>query len=336
MYGFILETVLLFVGSKKQVLKEPEADAWPLPSLSSSSSSSFGLFLVSSGCWILLLGSGLGGGGLDEGLVGISLLKGETVEPDRDGKDALESVGDTVRDGGLSGEVGGEGKLREHGDGGANLGGKNIVGDVKDLGVKQGAVVVDHLEAKTVGEGADVELLEESGLGGANPFALGNEVSIVGHLNLSLGNLGGNLEGLEERSLSRVAASGALGDDDVAGGNAADTGRGGADVLFTDGADLAKVTVGEDEANVALAQGGKLADGAAGVLLLEVLKDLAHHGVLAHEDLGLAAEANTGVLELLGTNVVDLDDKGLGVGGEERLHLLEVLLLAFTGERHVD
>ena len=69
---------------------------------------------------------------------------------------------------------------------------------------------------------------------------------------------------------------------------------------------------------------------------LGVLADaLPHHGVLAHEDLGGAAEGDAGLLDLLGADVVDLDDEALGVRRHELLHADEVLGLAFGGEGHL-
>lgn len=281
----------------------------------------------------LLLGGGGGGGG-SEGLVGRGLLEGEGGESAGNGNAVLERVGDGVGDRGLGGEVGGEGELREHGDGGSDLEGEDVVGDVEDLGVEEGAVVIDHLEDKTVGEGGDVELLEEGGLGGSNLLSGGDEVGVVGHLDLSLGNLGGDLEGLEEGCLSGVASGGSGGDNDVAGGDSSDTGGGRADVVVDGGADVSEVSVGEDESDVSTAEDSHLGDGGVRVLLGKLPEDLAHHGVLAHEDLRLAAESDPGVLELLRANVVDIDNEGLGVGAEELLHLLEVLFFTFAGERH--
>lgn len=58
------------------------------------------------------------------------------------------------------------------------------------------------------------------------------------------------LEHLEERRLSGVAAGGAGGHHNVDGGHGADTGRGGHAVGLDDIADLAELSVGEDETDV--------------------------------------------------------------------------------------
>ena len=73
----------------------------------------------------------------------------------------------------------------------------------------------------------------------------------------------------------------------------------------------------------------------SGVLLNIFLKTLSHHGVFSHQDLGFAAEGLSGVLELLGTDIVDLNDEELAVRGQKVLQSIEVLGLAFGGKRHV-
>ena len=274
-------------------------------------------------------GSGELAGVLEILLVGIGLVEGVVVEADGDGDDDLEGVGDGVGDGGLGGVPDGEGEGGQGLEGLSELGGKDVVGDVEDLGIEEGAVVVDGVELETVGEGRDVELLEEGGLGGGHLVSLGDENDVVDDLNLTTGNLGGDLEGLEESGLTGIAASGTLGDNDVAGGHGTDTGGGGTDVLLEDGADLTEVAVGPDEADVAAEDIDQSLLGGTGVLLEELLEDLAHHGVLSHEDLALAAETDTGLLELVRTDVIDLDDEALGVSAKHLLHLVEVLGLAF-------
>ena len=68
---------------------------------------------------------------------------------------------------------------------------------------------------------------------------------------MALGDLGGDLQDLEERGLSRVATSGSRGHEHISGGHAADTGRGRHAVDLDHFADSAKIAVGEDEAHVA-------------------------------------------------------------------------------------
>src|SRR5690606_10228542 len=106
-----------------------------------------------------------------------------------------------------------------------------------------------------------------------------------GDLNLTLGNLGGDLEGLEERGLARVAAGRSRRDDDIGRRNGADTSRSRDSVGKNLVTNVAELSVGEDEADVAAQGVHESSDGVARVLLNVVLEDLAHEGVLAHQNL---------------------------------------------------
>jgi len=48
----------------------------------------------------------------------------------------------------------------------------------------------------------------------------------------------------------------------------------------------------------------------------------------------LPRRSTPGVLELLGADVVNLNNESLGVGAEELLHLFEVGFFLFARERH--
>lgn len=85
----------------------------------------------------------------------------------------------------------------------------------------------------------------------AHLLALGHEEHLGGDLDLTLRNLGGDLEHLEEGGLSGVAAGGPRGHLHVDGSDRPHTGGGGHAVFLDDVTDLAEVTVGEDEADVA-------------------------------------------------------------------------------------
>lgn len=65
--------------------------------------------------------------------------------------------------------------------------------------------------------------------------------------------------------------------------------------------------------------------------LLRVYSDGAlHHGVLAHEDDGIAAEALADVLELVGADIIGADDEDLRVLAEESAEFLVVLGLLLS------
>ena len=51
----------------------------------------------------------------------------------------------------------------------------------------------------------------------------------------------------------------------------------------------------------------------------EILKDLSHQGVLAHEDLGSATHLFAGLIHLLGADVVNLHDEHFRVSPEKSL-----------------
>jgi hypothetical protein len=62
-------------------------------------------------------------------------------------------------------------------------------------------------------------------------------------------------------------------------------------------------------------------------ILDEALHSTADHGVLAHEDNGLAAEGDTDFVHLLRCDIVDRDDEDALVCLKKRLQLFEVSAL---------
>ena len=153
---------------------------------------------------------------------------------------------------------------------------------------------------------------------------------------MTLYDLGGDLEHLEEVGLSRVATGGAGRDNDVHGGDGTNTGRGGDTVGQDEVTDFGKVVVGEHETDVAGHLVLDLGVEVAGVGLHEIGKDLLHQGVLTHEDLGLSTHGSSGGVHLLRADVIDTDNEDLVVGRQHASHLLEVLLLLILGQRHSD
>mmetsp|Transcript_12803 Transcript_12803/g.26948 ORF Transcript_12803/g.26948 Transcript_12803/m.26948 type:complete len:351 (-) Transcript_12803:58-1110(-) len=269
-------------------------------------------------------------------LVLIGLGKAVGIELDGDRQDHLECVDEGVGNGSLGRESGGQRDGGQDSEGLAELGGEDIVGDLQYLGIEEGSVVVDGLERHTVQERADVELLQKSGLGGGDLVSLDDQVGIGNHLNLTTGNLGGDLKGLEKGGLTGITSGGSLFYDDISGGNGSNLGRGGTGVGLQDFLDGTEITVGEDESDVPAALIDELDARGFGVLLDVFLDTLSHHSVLSHQDLGLSTKCLTGVLELLGTNIVDFYNEALGVCVQEVLELGEVRGLALGGKRHVE
>ena len=179
--------------------------------------------------------------------------------------------------------------------------------DVENRGGEDRAVVVNSNNSHTVGEGRDVEHVKEGSLGRTDLGAGSDDLDVVDDLNGTTGNLGGDTESLEERGLSGLHAGVAGGDVDVDGGEGTGTGGGGNDVGDNGLTDVLEVTVGEDEANVALDVGEDL------LILGEVgdhgTESTADHGVLAHEDDTVVTDRLTDHVALLRRDIVDVDDE---------------------------
>ena len=221
-----------------------------------------------------------------------------------------------MRHGGLGRDTNLEGDGRHAGEREGELGDNDGWGDVENLGVEGGAVIVYDTNAKTIREGLHVELGQESSLGGTNLLASLDEVDGVGDLDLTLGDLGGDLQNLEEACLSWVASGGSGRDVDVFGSNSTHTGRGRDAVGKNHVSDVSQATVGEDESDVSGDGIQQIANRMLGVLLQEIIDDSADKGVLSHENLGSSSHHDTSGVQLLGADVINLDNKHLVVGLE--------------------
>ena len=272
-------------------------------------------------------GRGKGRGVLEVSLKRVRLLEGELLQTHRNSHASLEGIGDGVREGGKGRVPDLQGDSSDVAHGHSELGSEVSISEIQDLGVEEGAVVVDGLDDQPVGEGEDVQLLQQGGLGVPDLVALLQDLHGGGDLNLTLGNLGGDLQRLEERGLPGVTPSRARGDDHIARSSRPDTSRGGHAVLLHGFTHQAELAVGEDKADVAAHELQELLDGVPGVLAEEDVDDLADTGVLPHQDGGRPTEGLADLLHLLRADIVDTDDEDLGVGAEELFDLLEVVLL---------
>lgn len=263
-------------------------------------------------------------------LVHLGLLEG-VLGLDGDGEDLLEGADHQVRDSGLGGVVHSQRDGGDLGDSVEELGQEVVLGQIQDLGGVQAAGLEDLLDGDTEEEGLDLELTHQSDHGGVDGLALTHQLVAGDDLDGTTNNLGGNVHGLEPSGLSRVQTGGTGLNPDIARRHQTDTG-GGRDLLGLDHVThtLEITLVGEDKTDVALDDGDSLLDGGVGVLT----EDLTDDSVLAHEDLGLSTERNAHGLELLGTDVVDVDDQEVLVLGEVALELLDVLdfLLLLDGQ----
>lgn len=252
--------------------------------------------------------TGSGGGGSVSIRVGNAVLELLNLGPadlglNGDGEDLLVTVDQGVHDRGQGGEVDGQ---RDGGNGGDGAGKgleELLLTDVEDAGGESVTLVVDLGDTQTVGEGRDVQHVEQGSLGGTDLKAGLNELEVGSNFNGTTGNLGGDTEGLEERGLAGLHTSVSGGNPDIDGGNGTSTGRG-SDLVGQDlVTDVLQVTVGEDETNVALdvrqetlVLGGVVDEGTEGT---------ANHGVLSHQDDSLSTERLTDLVHLLGGDIVD-------------------------------
>ena len=155
-------------------------------------------------------------------------------------------------DGGKGGEVESEREAGNGGDGSGESLEELLLGDVEDIGGEGVALVVDLSDAHTVGEGRDVEHVQQGSLRGADLGTSLNELEIVGDFNGTTSDLGGDTEGLEERGLAGFHTGVASGDPDIGRGDGTST-SGGSNLVGEDlVTDRLEVAVGEDETNVAL------------------------------------------------------------------------------------
>ncbi|KAK5634438.1 hypothetical protein RRF57_010150 [Xylaria bambusicola] len=218
------------------------------------------LFLVLNLSSSLSFGLGGGGGRSSGGVrirVGYTVLELFNLRPavgglNSDSENLLVAVDKRVNDGRKGREVDGQ---RHTGDGGngASEGLKEL-----DIRGERVALVVDLGDSQTVGEGRDVEHVQQGGLGGTDLVTRFNELEIGSDFNGTAGDLGGDTEGLEERGLAGFHTGVASRNPDIGGSDGTSTGRGRNLVrenLVTDGLEIA---IGEDEADVAFDVGQNL------------------------------------------------------------------------------
>lgn len=173
------------------------------------------------------------------------------VDLDGGRDDVLVGVDQRVHDRGEGGVVDSQGDGGNGGDGAGEGLEELALLNVEDARVEGLALVVDLSNAHTVGEGRDVQHVEQGGLGGTDLGAGLNELQIGGDFNGTTGDLGGDTESLEERGLSGLHTSVSSGDEDIERSDGTSTGRGGDAVGENLLTGVLKVGVGEDETNVA-------------------------------------------------------------------------------------
>jgi hypothetical protein len=153
-----------------------------------------------------------------------------------------------------------------------------------------------------------------------------DQVNLVDNFNGTLDDLSTNVQGLEERGLTGVHTSGTGRNEHISGGKSTSTGSGGHLVVQDDLTDLVEIVVGEHETHVTIDELKEILKG--GILGSLLLDNLAHQSVLTHEKDGATAESDTGLLHLVGTDVVDLDDEDVLISVKILDQADDILLLA--------
>ncbi|GMR33466.1 hypothetical protein PMAYCL1PPCAC_03660 [Pristionchus mayeri] len=154
-------------------------------------------------------GSGEGSGVGEVGLDLLGRLEGD-VGDGCDSEHVLESGGEGVGHGSSRGVLDGKRHGGNVADSLEEAGTELRGGEVEDLRGVDRSVVVDLEDNQTVRERGDSQHVEQGSLGSSDLVAGGDEVVLIEDLNGSSGDLGGDLESLEERGLLR-SQSGVLG-----------------------------------------------------------------------------------------------------------------------------
>jgi hypothetical protein len=134
-----------------------------------------------------------------------------------DGEEVLVRVDKGVDDRGDGGDADGEGDGGDGADARGELGEEGALLNVEDRRGEDGAVVVDLDDGHTVGEGRDVEHVEQRRLGGTDLVAGRHDLDVVDDLDGTTRDLGRDTERLEEGRLSGLHAGVAGRDEHVVG-----------------------------------------------------------------------------------------------------------------------
>jgi hypothetical protein len=116
-----------------------------------------------------------------------------------------------------------------------------------------------------VAEGADLQLVQESSLGGFDLEASSDNLLVGDDFNLGLHDLGLDVQLLEEAGLLGVETSGASANPHIIRGDGANLGGCLTSLLVEDLLDVGEITVGKDDSGVSLEE---LNDGVKLVALL--------------------------------------------------------------------
>jgi len=263
----------------------------------------------------------------------VSLLEAEAGSDGSAGQ-VLESVEDHVVNVGLGGVA------NSQGDSGHVLGAvveglqDSVWGDLENLGWVDLTVVEDLQDVHLVLEWTDLELVQEGSLTWGDLVTLVDNLDWVDDFNLGLNNLGLNVKGLEELGLLWIKTGWTSWDLHILWSEGTNLGWGLSDLGVENGRNVSEIAVSEDETNVedeVIVDDLHVLGVLLGflVLLNELLEGLLHEGVLAHDhDATAGSDLLAHNTDLLGGDVVDVDEHALGVFGSALTDVLPDFVLA--------
>lgn len=204
---------------------------------------------------------------------------------------------------------------------------------VEDFWGKDSSVVVDVEDFHTEREWLDIQLSQKDSFGVSDLSSLIADLVILGDFDLTLLNLGGDVQGVEETDLRGIQTSWSWWDDDFQWGEGSDLSWGWDSVTFNDWLEVEDGGIGEDETNLSLAQVQELFDlwnfSVESLSEFEVLiiflwgfksdvDGLLDDSVFTADHITelLLSQSKSDLLDLVGSDVLQLDNEALLVVGE--------------------
>merc|ERR1719290_399605 len=181
----------------------------------------------------------------------LSLLEGDVGDGGYR-QQILHAVNDGVGHGGQGRVVDGQTDRSHSSDTLHEAGLQVLVSDVEDLRAKHGTSLINLLHNQSIGEGRDVEHIEQSSLGHTDLVFGFDQGHILDDLNCTLGNLGGDAERLEEGSFLRTHTGVLGGYDDIQRGDSASPGGSLDFICEQQIPDVDQLLVGENKTDVLL------------------------------------------------------------------------------------
>lgn len=176
------------------------------------------------------------------------------------GGNALDSVLDHVRNGQSVGVSDGQRDGSEVVGSASEFAEEGFGVNVEDIGSEDCTIIVDEQDFHTESKRLDIQLLQDSSFGVTDLLSLFADLEFLDDFDLTLLNLGGDIQSVEERDLRGVKTSGARWDDDFEGSEGTDLSRGGDLVAFDEGLKFMDGGIREDEADFTLAALDQLFD----------------------------------------------------------------------------